>query len=807
MSSARVTPAAEGLPADHPLRSAAWIWPEPYMYLHNHLAQFRHDFELAGAPDPAPLYITADKAYRLYVNGRNVCRGPARGYQSHWPFDEVDLSGYLTDGHNWIAVEGYNPGISTFQYVHQTWAGLLVAAGWRASGLRSGPGWLMRRSPAHATRTARLSMQLDFQEHVQVPAEGRDWIQSQDPPAAGHAGWERSGDGIPFGRPPWDTVEPRGTPLLREEVIAPAGVVCHATGTCAEGYQGWENVSWGWVAEARRISAWDSGRDVQARTREGWCEVEVEPTGAGRFRAITVDAGEYLAGSLIVETAGTAGSEVLDFQHSEGLVGGRPSMREPGSACLIALANRLRPGPGRTAHEFFHILGFRYVTLVARDVTRPITVRLAVRTARYPFAMRGRFECSDHVLNDIHAACRRTQQICALDAYVDTPWREQGQWWGDARVQAHNTFYLDGDPRLLVRGIRSIAGQAGPGGLTYGHAPTCAHNCILPDFSLTWVLTLWDHYWQTGETGLIVEQWPRVEQVLGYFDSAQARGRHGLLRHDRRFWYFGDWADLFRGEVPTLLNLWYLLALRRLADLLSAAGMEPAEEVRAEAAGHEERVLAHLYDPAQGLFRDGLDEAGEGAATASVHEQTVALMLGLAPEAHETMVRERLLPYLRGEDPPGAVPSAFWCTHVLEEMARCGYGEAVVGFIRRRWAPMRATGTTWEGFDWGEESGSASHAWSAHPCFHLVNVLAGITQEAAAWRRIRFAPCPAEGVSSASALVPAPPGDIAAAWRADGRRIEATLTLPEGVAAEVELPGVREELRGPGEFGLEADLG
>ena len=80
--------------------------------------------------------------------------------------------------------------------------------------------------------------------------------------------------------------------------------------------------------------------------------------------------------------------------------------------------------------------------------------------------------------------------MCSLDAFVDTPWREQAQWWGDARVQAWNVFHLNGDTQLFRRGIAQIAAQTLPNGLTYGHAPTMAHECILPDFTLIWLITL-----------------------------------------------------------------------------------------------------------------------------------------------------------------------------------------------------------------------------------------------------------------------------------------------------------------------------
>jgi len=162
------------------------------------------------------------------------------------------------------------------------------------------------------------------------------------------------------------------------------------------------------------------------------------------------------------------------------------------------------------------------------------------------------------------------------------------------------------------------------------------------------------------------------------------------------------------------------------------------------------------------------------------------------------MLNERLLPYVRGEALDCAVPSAFWCTYVLGELGRRGYGAQVVDFIRRRWSPMLSTGTTWEDFEWSEEGGnSASHAWSAHPSFHLVNVLVGIRQEGPGWREVSFSPCIVDGIDSARALVPAPPGDIEASWRRSGDGIAARLKLPDGVAARIELPGIRETHTGP----------
>lgn len=795
------------IPAGHPLRSAKWIWPEAYMYMHNHFAQFRRDFELDVAPKSAITYITADKAYRLYVNGVPVCRGPARGFQTSWPFDEVDLAKYLKVGRNWISIEGYNPGTGTFQYIHHSQAGLLFAAVWGETKILSGDkGWVYRRSPGHNRNTARYSLQIDYQEDIDLSVDDRNWITSPEQPKEWNPRYAPHAQlftDIAFGRPPWDSVEERGIPMLREEIITPVGVTAQAEGVSGSDYLTRSNISWGWANEGRQISSWQTGKPIATVIKGNWLEIILEPTGKGQFRAVTLDLDQITVGVLSFEIDNALGGEIVDFQHDQILRNGEPIFIKEGGACSVAMANRAKLRTGANAHEFFHPLGFQNVTVIARDLSQPLKLRVRVRSALYPFSMTGSFESSDETLNRIHAACRKTQQLCALDAYVDTPWREQAQWWGDARVQARNTFYLDGDVRLLVRGIRQIGTQRTKEGLTYGHAPTIAYSCILPDFSLTWILTVYDYYWQTGDLNLFHEQWPGIQKVLAYFASDSARDSTGLLRYDRRFWLFEDWAPLFKNEIPTFLNLWYIYTLRHLVDLLEIAGNEKEALIwKKEAERNAELAIKHLFDRESGMFYGGLYQDGKPELKCSVHDQVLSLILNLVPASDEIMMSKMIMPYLEGQTIDGPTPSAFWSTYLFEEATKRGAGLAVVEFIRKKWTPMLTTGTTWEGFSWSETAGeSCTHAWTAHPSYHLVNTLAGLTQTECAWRGIRFEPLFPDGISNAKAVIPSFQGAIEASWKRDAKNsIHAELTLPVGVTADVILPNKKVQVKGPGIF-------
>ena len=241
-----------------PFNQARWIWPKPVEYLdisypplYNSYAQFRHDFVMNSVPRRAPFFITADQSYTLYVNGVYVCRGPARGYQISWPYDEVDLSNFLRKGRNWMSIWGHNPGISTFSYRHENVAGVLCEGQWGKTSIYSGLHWLMRCSPCHKLDTEKLSQQLGFQEHIDARADDMAWIYSSKVPK----NWPEPKPGYcwKLGVMPWYSFEPRGIPNLTRDVVGYEKVCYRASGKCGEGFAEWKNPVTGFYNENKTL--------------------------------------------------------------------------------------------------------------------------------------------------------------------------------------------------------------------------------------------------------------------------------------------------------------------------------------------------------------------------------------------------------------------------------------------------------------------------------------------------------------------------------------------------------------------------
>ncbi|MEM7622030.1 MAG: alpha-L-rhamnosidase C-terminal domain-containing protein, partial [Planctomycetota bacterium] len=292
------------------------------------------------------------------------------------------------------------------------------------------------------------------------------------------------------------------------------------------------------------------------------------------------------------------------------------------------------------------------------------------------------------------------------------------------------------------------------------------------------------------------ELWPRVSRAITYFESFDIADG-GLVPADPRYWLFLDWTDgLPRTGCPTLLNMMLLEALESAADLAEIVRPGGASDrVRPLAETLRRTIETRLWDEASGRFHDGIGADGVPFQTHAIHNQVQAVLCGLHPEAHETIGAEVLHPFLMGTSNETAQPTPFWMTYVYEAARRLGLNDAALQHLAKKWAPMIETGGTWERFDPpGTGNTSGSHAWSAHPLYHLPRIAAGLTPATPGWGRVRFEPpLRFRGCSSVKTTIPTPNGVISASWQRNSRSADVTLDLPQDVVASVVLPGEQAE--------------
>jgi alpha-L-rhamnosidase len=792
-----------------------WIWGSPGL-AHDHRNEYvylRKTFRLESPASTGKVRVSADNRYVLYVNGRIVSRGPARCEPRFQSFDEIDLAPWLRRGRNVIAALAHHYGESTFQSLERGGWGFLLDGQVRGKGkevveISTDVSWKGTTAKAYNRRTARYTVQLGFQEDFDSANDVPDWASLQfDDGDWSEAVVRSEAEGMPVER-----MEPRGIPFESE---MPGHFKCIAGSFIGRNGGGWEDCAdlGRLLADERRTPARQpvfTDENAVRRSYEHSSYMTVQPTKSDHFHAIVLDAGRETCGFLQIEIE-AAGGEIIDFHYCEHVQPDGDAVVRAGTGVLNSTTDRYRCRKGRQYHQFFSWKGFRYVLAVFRNVRKPMKVYSIDYTfTSYPVERRGAFNCSDPLLNRIWETGVWTEQLCMHDAYMDCPWREQAQWWGDARIQWRVNMAAFGDQALFRRGLRQAAQSQVHNGLTYGLFPSECHSCILPDYTLVWVCSLWDYYFYTGDDAPLHEHFDAVVKALQWFENHVGKAYLCGLP-PVGLWLFLDWAPLFKAGYSTTFTLQYLEALQTAVRIARHLGRTAEARKYSALAGKVERAsIRAFWDPKGKQFWEGYSvKQDRPYQQVAQHGNTYAILTGVQKRWHR-QIGQRVAWILENHDRlfaansggncqrPGAdypIASSFFYAYVLQVLFQTGYGTEAMAGIRKLWGQMLDSGATawYESWNHGPKTygdTSACHAWSASPTYHLSEQLGGVTPIAPGFEKVRIAPRMFD-LDDATVCFPTPKGSIQVQWQRTGRAgMDLSFQLPKGVTGMLDVPGL-----------------
>jgi hypothetical protein len=523
-------------------------------------------------------------------------------------------------------------------------------------------------------------------------------------------------------------------------------------------------------------------------------------TASGRAAILVIDFGQVVSGYPRLRLEGPAGA-AIDLAYGERLVDGRVPIQR-GEPVGTQNADRyvLREGPQEW--ERFEWGGFRYLQLTVRDAERPLRIKtVSVNFTSYPVQRRGRFQCSDDLLNRLWEAGTYTLQLCMHDSYEDCPSREQRQWVGDAYVETLVDFAAFGDPRLAAKLLRQVAQSQRADGMTQMATPGDAARwgVFITDYCLSWIMTIGEYVRYSGDTSLAQELFPAVARALAWFEPYL--DQHGLL-NDVPGWIFIDWAEVDRRGQCTALNALYYAALQHAAVLARLAGAASlGRRYRRLARAVRDALNARLWDEARGVY---VDACVEDVQSRRVSQQANAacIALGLAPRARWPCMLAYVLDESRlkatstelggpdtasfDEERDVVLAQPFFMHFMHRALVAAGRHRDLLDNVRRRWGAMLEAGssTFWEHWH-GEES--QCHAWSATPTFDLSTEVLGVRPLAAGFALFAVEPHPA-GLDWARGAFPSPAGDITVAWEHGEGSFRLEVEVPPGCRARITIP-------------------
>jgi hypothetical protein len=257
------------------------------------------------------------------------------------------------------------------------------------------------------------------------------------------------------------------------------------------------------------------------------------------------------------------------------------------------------------------------------------------------------------------------------------------------------------------------------------------------------------------------------------------------------WWPFVDWGKDFSFGVPpqeesggsSIITLQFIEALRYGAELESSFGDSTRAQRYREAEARAAQAIRRLcWNEGNGLIADTPAQKHY-----SQHANILGVWLDVIPQERQREVLTKILSVSdEGFRSTGSVPEMTKATYyfrfyLARALEHAGMGERYLDLLRP-WREMVGLGlTTWA--EQPEPSRSDSHAWSAHPNFDLLTIVAGIRPKAPGSSAVRIEPHlgALHHVSSAMAHRQ---GLVEVKYDVEGSSLHAAVALPPGVTGE-----------------------
>ncbi|MGC1903125.1 MAG: alpha-L-rhamnosidase C-terminal domain-containing protein [Candidatus Acidiferrum sp.] len=725
---------------------------------------FRKTIDVPHVPEHFVVHVSADSEFTLSVNQREVGRGPARSDLAHWKYETYDLAPLLRSGRNEIAATVWSLGVSTGAQISDRTAFVLRGDSPEASVGDTNPSWEVEEDKGIQVLPTPSDIQRSY--YVAEPAERIDgslfdW--SWNDSASSRGTWEKAAAignaterGAVLQNNNWQLM-PNSLPAMEMEPT-PAGRIVRVSG----------------IELPASFPA--AGFEIPAHAHVSLLVDQSHLTTA--YPELTVSGGSKSTIRL------TYAEALVD---SQGVKGNR---NEIADKHIVGIFDEFLPD-GAEKRTFIPLAWrtWRYLQVDVTTVDQPLRIEnLRSWFTAFPFEERARFQSDDPALAQIWQIGWRTARLDAHDTYMDTPYWERMQYIGDTRIQALISYSVAGDDRLARQAIQAFNDSRISDGITRSRYPSSVTQ-IIPTFSLLWIGMVHDFWRYRGDDRFVKAQIPGTRTVLDWFLEKQRPD--GFIGH-LPWWPFVDWGKDFAFGMPpedeegrsSPITLQYIEALRYAAELESTFGDSARARRYREAESRAVNAIRKFcWNDTYGLIADTPAQKHY-----SQHANILGVWLDVVPAEQQKKVLTKILSVSdAGFTPTGSVPEMtkatyyfrFYLTRALEH---AGMGDQYLNLLRP-WRDMVALGlTTWA--EQPEPTRSDSHAWSAHPNFDFLTVVAGIQPKAPGFSTIRIEPHLGT-LRNVAAALPTPKGTVELNCVTSASGVNAEITLPPNVTGEL----------------------
>lgn len=700
------------------------------------VSHFRKSFIINTKPEHFVIHLSADNRYKMYVNGNLVSLGPARCDIFNWNFETVDIAPYLQSGKNVLAAEVWNfAELAPAAQVSYGKTELIVQGNTEAEKVvNTDESWLCAIDTAYSLCTSGKVVGY----YVAGPGETIDgrkypW------------GWEQSN--------------------YSDAYWAKAKTGSHGATKGTRDYTG-----------RLLVPSPIPQMDMHQIRFAGKSRMEIPAHSKMHF---LLDNKELATGylSLLYSKGKDAG---ISIGYAESLYEAdslsKGNRNETVDKIFLGYRDSIIADGG--ANRSFTPLWWRtwrYVELCIETRDKPLIIDdVYGTTSFYPFKRASQFVAkgNDDLRKNFDIGWR-TARLCANETYMDCPYYEQMQYFGDTRIQAMVTLYNTHDTMMVKRALELGRQSLSPDGITMSRYPSAMPQFI-PPYALSWIGMVYDYWMMRGDDNYVKTQLPAVRSIISWFE--QWLMRDGSLGNVP-YWNFADWAKEFKqGEShkdskghSAFQDLELLKALQEAADLERSLGFPSLAEYYCDlGSGITKNFRKKYYVTNKKMFADNMDRN-----SFSQHVNVLAILTGLV-KGEEA---KQLFHVLNSESTI-AQCTIYYRYYLNQAMAKAGLGDEFLNSLNT-WKNQISLGlSTWA--ESPEPSRSDCHAWGASPCVEFLRIILGVRSAAPGFSKVEIKPS-LGNLETVSGSVPHPNGDIIVSYHRDGEKLIADISLPHGV--------------------------
>lgn len=284
------------------------------------------------------------------------------------------------------------------------------------------------------------------------------------------------------------------------------------------------------------------------------------------------DFGQNIVGWAQLSVQAPAGTNIemrfAELLHDDGTVA-QENLRQ-----AKATDRYICKGQGTETWEpMFTYHGFRYVQVkgLKKKPNREALTGIVIHSSA-PF--RGKFECSDTLLNQIWKNITWGQRGNMMSVPTDCPQRDERLgWMGDAHIFAPTAFFNMNMNRFFVKWMRDITDCQDTSGYVYDVNPALVvGGPAKPGWGDAVVIVPYVTYLFSGDRTVLEENYAAMKKWVHYMD---AKAKNNLYEFGDGDWGgYGDWVAVVPSPTKPTGGLYHYYSTKLLSEIAGILGMK-----------------------------------------------------------------------------------------------------------------------------------------------------------------------------------------------------------------------------------------